>query len=143
MYKYIPEAAPPELFCKRRCSYIFCNIHRKTPVSLQASRPATLIKKRLQHSTGIFLKILRNFYEHLLWRTSVNSCFWYSCEQRDYVLLQRGYVKICDRNNLLVFEYYFCHKFSCNLSEIYCLRLLFSYKLRIHKLICRCHMRKS
>ena len=23
---------PPEVFCKKRCSYKFCKIHRKTPV---------------------------------------------------------------------------------------------------------------
>ena len=57
-------------------------------------------------------------------------------------ILQRDYVKICDRNNLLLFEHYLCHKFSHNLSEVYCLKLLFSYSSRIYTLNCGCHKRK-
>ena len=35
-------------------------------------------------------------------------------------MLQREYVKICDRNNIQIVEDYFSHKFSRNLSEVYC-----------------------
>ena len=45
----------PEVFYKKRCSYKFRKIHRKTPVpeslfnKVAALRPATLLKKRLWH----------------------------------------------------------------------------------------------
>ena len=35
-------------------------------------------------------------------------------------VLQRDCVKICDRNNIQILEDYFSHKFSRNLSEVYC-----------------------
>ena len=34
----------------------------------------SFIKKRLEHRC--FLRTLRNFQEHLFWRTSANDCFW-------------------------------------------------------------------
>ena len=34
-------------------------------------------------------------------------------------ILQRDYVKICDRNNIQILEDYLCHKFSRSLSEVY------------------------
>ena len=43
-------------------------------IKLQASRPATLLKR--DSSPDVFLLILRIFEEHLFWRTSTNSCFW-------------------------------------------------------------------
>ena len=98
------------------------------------------IKNRLQHrcfpkNIAKFLIIIFNqFSKHLRMAASdilVNS------------ILEKHYMEICDRNNLLVFEYYFCHKFSHNLSEVYCLRFLFSYSSRIHTLYCGCHLRKS
>ena len=50
-------------------------IQGKTPVlSVTSSwRPATLLNRGC--NTGDFLLILRNFSEHLFWRTSVNGCF--------------------------------------------------------------------
>ena len=41
-------------------------------------RTATLLK-RDSHAV-VFLWILRNFYEHLFWRTSPNGYFWIECE---------------------------------------------------------------
>ena len=49
------QKQPPEVFYKKRCSYKFRKIHRKTPVpeslfnKVAALRPATLLKKRLWH----------------------------------------------------------------------------------------------
>ena len=40
---------------------------------LSALRPATLLK--IDTNTGVFLLILRNFSEHLFWRTFANGCF--------------------------------------------------------------------
>ena len=42
--------------------------------SQESCRPATLLKR--DSNTGFFLWILRNFQEHLFWRTSVNHCLW-------------------------------------------------------------------
>ena len=42
-YLLICEKQPKEVLCKKRCSWKFRKIHRKTPV------PATLLKKRLWH----------------------------------------------------------------------------------------------
>ena len=63
-----------------RCSYKFRKIHRKTPVpespfliKLQV-RPTTLLKK--DTGTGVFLWILRNFKEHLFYKTPPGDCFW-------------------------------------------------------------------
>ena len=62
------------MFCKKRCSWKFCKIHRKTPVpeclnKVAGLRSATLLKKRLwqkrDSGTSVFLWILRNFQEHL------------------------------------------------------------------------------
>ena len=39
-----------------------------------AWRPATLLKR--DSDTSVFLWILRNFPEHLFWKTSANGCFW-------------------------------------------------------------------
>ena len=41
-------------------------------IIMQAFSPATLLKR--DSKTGAFLWILRNFSEHLFWRTSVNGC---------------------------------------------------------------------
>ena len=47
------QKQPPELFCRKRCSYKFCKIHRKTPVpeplfsKVVGQRPVTFLKKRL------------------------------------------------------------------------------------------------
>ena len=61
------QKQPPEVFCKKRCSYKFCKIHRKTPVpeylfnKVVYLGPATLIKKRLWHRCFpvTFVKFLR------------------------------------------------------------------------------------
>ena len=45
---------------------------------LQAFGPASLLKR--EPSTGVFLRKLRNFAEHLFRRTSTNGCFWSSNE---------------------------------------------------------------
>ena len=37
-------------------------------------RPTTLLKKRLHHR--FFLWIMRNFYEHVFYRTPPDDCFW-------------------------------------------------------------------
>ena len=50
------QKQPPEVFCKKRCSYEFPKIHRKTPVpkslfsKVAGLRPATLLKKSFCHS---------------------------------------------------------------------------------------------
>ena len=65
---------------QNRCCEEFCNIHRETPVleslfnKVAGLRSATLLKEN--SSTGAFLWILRNFWEHLIWRTFANGCFW-------------------------------------------------------------------
>ena len=41
---------------------------------MQTSRPVTLLKSN--SSTLVFLRKLRNFWEHLFWKTSANDCFW-------------------------------------------------------------------
>ena len=43
-------------------------------LKLCAVRPATLSKR--DFNTGVFLWILWNFLEHLLWKTPMNNCFW-------------------------------------------------------------------
>ena len=43
--------------------------------SQESCRPATLLKK--DPKKAVFLWILQNFYEHLLWRISANGCFWF------------------------------------------------------------------
>ena len=40
----------------------------------RAFRIATLLK--IVSNTSVFLKNLRNLLEHLIWRKSVNDCFW-------------------------------------------------------------------
>ena len=45
--------------------------------------------------------------------------FWSSKETKaSSHILQRDYLKICDRNNIQI-EDYFCHKFSNDLSKVY------------------------
>ena len=58
-------------------------------------------------------------------------------------ILQRDHVKIFNKNNLEVFQYYFRLRFSHNLSDVCCLKLLFSYGLTTHTLYCGCHTTKS
>ena len=43
-------------------------------MNLQVLKTGTLLKR--DSNAGVFLRILRNFYEQLLWRTSANGCFW-------------------------------------------------------------------
>ena len=47
--------------------------------NLLKRRLATLLKRN--SNTDIFLWILRNFQEHLIWKTSANGCFWRWCEK--------------------------------------------------------------
>ena len=53
------EKQPPEVFYKKRCSYKFCKIHRKTPspesffYKAAGLRRATLLKR--SSGTGVFL----------------------------------------------------------------------------------------
>ena len=54
----------PEVFYEKSCSLKNCNIHRKV-AGLQDS------------NTGISLLVLRNFQDHLFWRTSANGFFWF------------------------------------------------------------------
>ena len=106
-------------------------------IKLQAWRHATLLNETpTQVFSWEYCEIFKNIYfeEHL--QTAAPDILVNS-------ILQRDSVKICDRNNLLVFEYHFFHKFSSNLSKVYCLRLLFSCSSRIHTLYCGCHTRKS
>ena len=49
---------------KKSCPSKFCNIHRKPPVLASNN-----------FNTGIFLWILRNFQQQLIWRTSSKGCF--------------------------------------------------------------------
>ena len=78
------QKQPPEVFCKKSCSWTFHKIHRKTPVPFlikwhaSGLRPATLLKKRLWHrcfpvNFSKFLGIALTT-EHL-WATASKS--WY------------------------------------------------------------------
>ena len=84
---------PLEVFCKKRCSWTFCKIHRKTPVpeslfnKVPGLRPTTLLKK--DSSTGVFLRILRDFLEHLFYRTPLVDCFY------SFILLSRDASIFC------------------------------------------------
>ena len=66
---------------KKKCSWKFHKIHRKTAVSeslflikLQASGLQRY--KKTDSGTGVFLWILRNFQGHLFYRTPLDDCFW-------------------------------------------------------------------
>ena len=74
---------------QNRCSQKFSNIHRKTSVlesflvKWQALWPATLFKR--DFNPGIFLRILRNFYEQLfLQNTSGDICQSSLLNQKQY-----------------------------------------------------------
>ena len=56
---------PPEMFCKK----VFLKM---SPTGMQ-HRLQKRIQKRL--NTGVFMKILRDFQEHLFKRTSAYDCF--------------------------------------------------------------------
>ena len=61
----------PEVFCKKRCSWKFRKIHKKTPV------PATLLKKGLtQVFSCEFCEISQNnFFTEHLWKTAFGYVF--------------------------------------------------------------------
>ena len=65
---------PTEVLCKKGAFNNFAVFLWNTcvGVSLQAFRPATLLRGS---NTNVFLWILRNFLEHLFWRTFENDCF--------------------------------------------------------------------
>ena len=72
------QKQPPELFCKKRYSKIFCKLHRKRPVlqslfNKVAGLKAFLIKNRLQHMCFLwnFAKVLRT----PILQTPANGCF--------------------------------------------------------------------
>ena len=56
------QKQPPEVFCKKMCSWKFHKIHRRTPVpeaffnKVAGLRPATLLKKRLWPEACNFIK---------------------------------------------------------------------------------------
>ena len=56
------QKQPPEVFCKKMCSWKFHKIHRKTPVpeaflnKVAGLRPATFLKKRLWPQACNFFK---------------------------------------------------------------------------------------
>ena len=56
------QKQPPEVFCKKMCSWKFRRIHRQTPVpevflnKVAGLRPATLLKKRLLPQACNFIK---------------------------------------------------------------------------------------
>ena len=47
----------------KRCSWKFCKIDRKEPVS--------------ESDTGFLLTVLPNFWEHFFYRTLLGDCFWW------------------------------------------------------------------
>ena len=51
---------------------------------MQAWGTGTLLKR--DSNAGVFLRILRNFNEHLLWRSSGNDCFWIG--STDFLLMR-------------------------------------------------------
>ena len=59
-------------------------------LKLWAFRPATLSKRN--SNTGVFLWILWYFWEHPLWKTPMNNCFW------RYSMLMLSY-QICEISN--------------------------------------------
>ena len=64
------QKQPPEVFYKRSCSQkfaIFTGKHLCWSLSFN--------KRKRDSNTGVFLRILRNFQEHLFWRTSANGGF--------------------------------------------------------------------
>ena len=76
------------MFYKKRCSYIFCNIYRKTVVlesfinKVARLKACNFIKKRLQHKCFPvwILPNLNNLFEkHLRTTASGNSIFDISC----------------------------------------------------------------
>ena len=69
------EATTPVVFYKKICSYKLRKFHRKTPIleSLLNTFWRPVLKR--DSNTGAFLWNLRNFQEHLFWRTSANDCF--------------------------------------------------------------------
>ena len=75
IYAMNVQKQPPEVFCRKMCSWKFHKIHRKTPVpeaffnKVAGLRPGTLLKKRLCLRTLNFVKFLRASFhkEHLLW----------------------------------------------------------------------------
>ena len=74
------QKQPPEVFYKKRCSDKFHKIHRKTPVSESFFNKVA----GLRPGTGVFLRILRNFSEHLCYSTPLDDCFrisaWTICQ---------------------------------------------------------------
>ena len=71
--RHKPQKQPLELFCEKG-AFKYFSIWSLFLIGLWAFRPATLLKRHFD--IGVFLWNLRNFWEHLLWRTSPNDCFW-------------------------------------------------------------------
>ena len=53
--------------------FFFCKTHRKTLVREYLFRKFAGLQPKRDSSTGVFLWILRNFQEPLLWKTSMNG----------------------------------------------------------------------
>ena len=61
----------PKNFALFKRKYLSWNLFL---IKLQGWRPVTLLKR--DYNSNVFIWILRNFQEHLFWRTSANGCFW-------------------------------------------------------------------
>ena len=57
------QKQPQKVFFKKRCFLKFGKIHRKTPVP------------EFKIDSQTFLWILRNFWEHIFYRTPLDNCF--------------------------------------------------------------------
>ena len=89
------QKQPPEVLCKKRCSYKFLKIHRKTPVpeflfNKVRLHTATLLKKRFWHKC-IFVNFPKFLRKHLLQSTSgrqllhMTLCSTYLLNDKNYI----------------------------------------------------------
>ena len=71
----------PEVFCEKGALRNFVKFTGKHPCKslffnkVAGLRPVTLFKKG--SCTGVFLWILRNFWEHLFLQDTFDGCYWY------------------------------------------------------------------
>ena len=72
------QKQPLEVFCKKRCSWkcrkFTENTYARVSFLIKLQTACNLIKKR-DSDTGVFLRILRNFYEYLFYKTPPDGYF--------------------------------------------------------------------
>ena len=133
--KRLQQKQPPEVLCKKSCSWKFLNIHSKTLVleslfnKVAGLKACNFTKKSLQHRD--FPVNIANFLRTSFLRTSENGCF----HHNTWIFLRilRGFLEQL-YYRALVNDYFYCWQF-CKIFQPAIFQYLNSWLLLLVNLL--------